>query len=105
MTELAEPTNAAAEPQPQLPMGATDDGYLRIPRWVVGLGAGILVMVVALVAVTVPGPWNCPTPPAAAGAVPAIPVPTLAPRTVNSPSRTLGDPRAQFALVEYGDFQ
>ena len=82
---------------------------IRIPRWVVGLGGTIAILTLALAAVTVPFPWNCPVVPqtASAGVPLGVPAPsaTVVPRTLTSTSRTLGDPRAKLALVEYGDFQ
>ncbi len=94
------------------------NGYFLIPYWGAGLGAAIALMVLLLAAVTVPLPWNCPalaTPVRAsiASTLSACPVtpnaagslPTLAPRTLTGVSRTLGDPEAKIALVEFADFQ
>ncbi len=94
------------------------NGYFLIPYWGAGLGAAIALMVLLLAAVTVPLPWNCPAFPAPlrASVAPTLstcpvtpnaagPLPTLAPRTLTGASRTLGDPQARIALVEFADFQ
>ncbi len=93
-------------------------GYVSIPYWAIGLGAASALMVLLLAAVTIPLPWNCPAfvTPLRASITPTLsacpvtpnaagPLPTLAPRLLTGVSRTLGDPQARIALVEFADFQ
>ncbi len=83
---------------------SSEEDYIRVPRWMVLLGFGVLVATLIL------GLFTFPASPASnipAAANPPRPVETaaLSPRTVTSASRTLGDPNAAIALVEFGDFQ
>lgn len=93
-------------------------GYFLIPYWGVGVGVASALVVLLLAAVTLPPPWNCPAlaTPMRASVAPTLsacpvtpnaagPLPTLAPRTLTSASRTLGNPQAKIALVEFADFQ
>ena len=95
-----------------------DDGYFRVPKWIAGVMIGVVVAALVMLLFTFPASplAQSPTPresaasttpaPAVAqgNSVPAGPV-TLPPLGLTSAMRTLGDPNAKIALVEYGDFQ
>jgi len=84
---------------------------LLIPRSLVYLVvfAFVLMLVVTFVALTRPATTQvaqvqAPAPAAASAPAPAAPAITLAPRTITSNSRTLGQANAP-ELVEFADFQ
>ncbi len=87
-----------------------DAGYVRVPKWAIAVSAAVVVMALVLALFTLPtSPFaQSPTPtPIAVSAAPAqafVPQ-TPVPLSVTSATRTLGDPNAKIALVEYGDFQ
>lgn len=82
----------------------TPPGYVLVPKWAILAGFAVLVAVLVLGLFTFP---VSPTSgaPVIANAPQPVPTVQLAPRTITSASRTLGDPNAPVALVEYGDFQ
>ncbi len=124
---MIDPTQPNSPTPPRSPAGATteerlvaleqrlaqpqaDAGYVRVPKWAAHLALAVVVMALVLALFTLPtSPFaQSPTPtPVAVSAAPAqafVPQ-TPVPLDVTSATRTLGDPNAKIALVEYGDFQ
>jgi len=82
-----------------------DDGYVRVPKWALVLGFGVLVAVMILGLFTFPASPLANSGNAVANAPRPVETLAVSPRTVTAASRTLGDPNAKIALVEFGDFQ
>ncbi len=88
----------------------TDADYIRVPKWAAKIAVVFAAMTLVLMAFTLPSSplAQSPTPtplPARAASQPTIAPVALSPLGLTSASRTLGDPNAKIALVEYGDFQ
>ena len=82
-----------------------DDGYIRVPKWALVLGFGVLVALMILGLFTFPASPLAGNNTVAANAPRPVETLTVTPRTVTTASRTLGDPNAKTQLVEFGDFQ
>jgi len=88
-------------------VAATDADYVRIPKWALSLAVAFAALALILMAFTLPSSPLAqppPTPLPARAAQPLAPV-TLSPLGLTSATRTLGNPNAKIALIEYGDFQ
>ncbi len=94
----------------RLTTASDDAGYIRVPKWAIAPTLAIVVLALVLALFTLPtspfaqAPTPTIAPPAVAPAQAFVPQ-TPVPLSVTSTTRTLGDPNAKLALVEYGDFQ